>query len=138
MATTYQNAVPLPRDAYSNVSIALHWTIAAMMFGSVTSGVLSNHVDEATAAGIMTTHKPAGLTILALSLIRLGWRLAHRIPDLPASTPRWNALVARATHVALYALMVGVPFAGWVAASRRGGEGLPRRRHALQGRVGVP
>lgn len=121
MATTYQDAVSVPRGAYSSVSIALHWIIAFMIVGSMTSGILSNYVDEAAAAEIMTTHKPAGLTILALSLIRLGWRLAHPVPQLPPSTPGWNALIARASHAGLYLLMVGVPLAGWVAASRRGG-----------------
>lgn len=119
--STLRETEHLPSSTYSSVSIALHWLITFMIVGSMTSGTLLNYVDKATAAEIMMTHKPAGFTILMLSVIRLLWRLAHRAPPLPPSTPAWNVSVAHASHIALYALMVGVPLAGWVAASSRGG-----------------
>jgi cytochrome b561 len=121
MATTFQRPAAVPRTTYSRISIAFHWLIAFMIVGSMISGIAHNYVDEATAAGLMRTHMPAGLTILVLSIARLGWRIAHGFPSLPGETHRLDAVVARATHAALYAFMVSIPLAGWLAASGRGG-----------------
>ncbi|MDE2080691.1 MAG: cytochrome b [Burkholderiales bacterium] len=64
-------------------------------------------------------HKWAGITILALSLLRLLWRLTHRPPpELPA--PHWQQQAARATHGLMYALCFAVPLAGWGYSSAAG------------------
>jgi cytochrome b561 len=60
-------------------------------------------------------HKSIGLCLLALVLFRLGWRLAHPPPPLPAM-PRWQANTAKATHVALYAALVAMPLAGYLGS----------------------
>lgn len=62
-------------------------------------------------------HKSFGLTILALTFARLGWRLTHRPPALPVKMPSWQKLIARATHWAFYALMFLTPLAGWAMVS---------------------
>jgi cytochrome b561 len=60
-------------------------------------------------------HTSIGLTLLALMLVRLAWRLAHRPPPLPAM-PVWEARLARATHVALYAALLAMPIAGYLGS----------------------
>lgn len=105
------------RTRYSSVSIALHWTIALLIVVNVTGALLAENVDRATAASIMTVHKSIGLTVLLLSLARLGWRLAHGFPPFPDSTPAWDRVFARATHVAFYVLIIAVPLAGWTMVS---------------------
>ena len=65
----------------------------------------------------MPLHKSIGLTVLALSLARLGWRLAHSAPPLPATLPRWRARMAGSVYGALYLLIVAVPIAGWLRTS---------------------
>lgn len=105
------------RSGYSRVAIALHWTIAVLIIGNALGGILSEMVDDAAAAGIMSVHKSIGLTVLVLSLARLGWRLTHGFPRFPESTSRWDAVAARATHVAFYVLMIAVPLAGWIMVS---------------------
>jgi cytochrome b561 len=102
---------------YTRTAILLHWVIAALVVGNLAGGILSDHVSKATAGAIMSVHKPVGITVLALSLVRLGWRLAHGFPRFPGSTPRWDAVVARATHIAFYVLMIAVPLAGWAMVS---------------------
>ena len=62
-------------------------------------------------------HKSVGLTVLALSLARLGWRLGHPPPPLPPHMPAWERRIAKATHWAFYALMIGLPLSGWVFVS---------------------
>jgi cytochrome b561 len=102
---------------YTRVAIALHWVIALMVVGNLAGGILSEYVGKGTAGAIMAVHKPLGITVLALSLVRLGWRVAHGFPSFPDSTPGWDAAVARATHVAFYVLMIAVPLAGWAMVS---------------------
>lgn len=105
------------RSGYSRVAIALHWMIAVLILGNVAGGLLADSLDDATAGAIMSVHKPTGITILALSLARLGWRLGHGFPQFPNTTPSWDAVLARATHVAFYFLMIAVPLAGWAMVS---------------------
>jgi cytochrome b561 len=121
MTTLVNTSAATSRSTYSRVSITLHWLIAFMIMGSMTSGILHKYVDEATAADLMKTHMPAGFTILLLSVLRVGWRVANGFPNLPMQTQRLDVRIARATHVALYLLMIGIPLAGWLAASGRGG-----------------
>jgi cytochrome b561 len=68
-------------------------------------------------SGAYNWHKTAGVAILLLSLARLAWRLTHKPPALPAGTPGWQRVAARATHVGFYAVMIGVPLGGYVVAS---------------------
>jgi cytochrome b561 len=60
-------------------------------------------------------HKSVGLVLLALALIRLGWRLAHRPPQLPP-VPRWQALLAKGNHCLLYAMMIAMPLSGYLGS----------------------
>ncbi len=62
-------------------------------------------------------HKSIGLTVLALSLVRLGWRLMNPPPPMPAHMPGWERFAAVATHWAFYALMIGLPLTGWLYVS---------------------
>jgi len=61
-------------------------------------------------------HESLGMIILGLAVLRLMWRFTHRPPPfLPM--PRWERLAAHATHVILYALLIAMPFVGWMMIS---------------------
>ena len=53
-------------------------------------------------------------------VLRLGWRLSHRPPELPAGMPAWQSKAAVATHALLYLLMMAVPLSGWLMSSAKG------------------
>jgi cytochrome b561 len=58
--------------------------------------------------------------VLLLAVIRLGW---HRIspPPAPLGDPnQWTHRLARATHLAIYVLLLVIPLSGWVGASGSG------------------
>lgn len=65
-------------------------------------------------------HKAIGVTILALTLVRLAWRWRHPAPPLPATMPRWEQHAAQSVHVLLYVLLVAVPLTGWLMSSALG------------------
>lgn len=105
---------------YTSIAIILHWVIAAAIIYQLWLGLAMPHGDEvATRAEfeMIQLHKSVGVTILLLSLARLGWRLTHRPPALPAAMAGWEKLAARATHWAFYGLMIGTPLVGWAMVS---------------------
>src|SRR3546814_16511940 len=70
-------------------------------------------------------HKSVGITVLELSLIRLGWRLGHAWPPFPAAMPRWARVLASGTHILFYVLLLGVSLLGWAAAFTGGALPIP-------------
>jgi cytochrome b561 len=60
-------------------------------------------------------HKSCGLVILALMLFRLGWRIGHPAPPLPAM-PRWQATLAGATHVTRDVARIAMPVSGYLGS----------------------
>lgn len=104
---------------YSPVAAILHWAIAALIIGQIIGGKYMHGLANASPVkfDLYQLHKSIGLTILLLSLLRLGWRLTHRAPALPDAMPSWQKLAARATHWIFYALMILTPLAGWAIVS---------------------
>jgi cytochrome b561 len=66
---------------------------------------------------VFPLHKATGMTILALTLLRLGWRLTHKAPPLPSAMPAWEKAVARLTHWLFYGLLLAMPVSGWIYSS---------------------
>lgn len=64
-------------------------------------------------------HKWIGVTVLALSLLRLGWRVAGGAPA-PWPLPTWQRRAAAWTHGLLYAALCAVPLSGWLLSSASG------------------
>jgi len=110
---------------YNAPAIALHWLLALMILGSLAFGwYMSGLPFSMQRLKFYNWHKWAGVTILALSIARLAWRLSHRAPQYsPAvrrSTPDWQLRAAGAMHVAMYALFFIVPLLGWAYSSAAG------------------
>ncbi|GAN52749.1 cytochrome b [Tanticharoenia sakaeratensis] len=98
---------------FSGIARLLHWFMAAMILCMLFLGVfMAGTVGPAYATSV-AIHRPVGIAILALALIRLVNRLIVPQPALPASLPRAQALAAKASHVLLYTLMIAMPLIGW-------------------------
>src|SRR5574340_841081 len=112
---------------YTGVAIGLHWLVAVLILGSLGVGAYMAELPlSPTRLKLVNWHKWNGVTILALTLLRLVWRLTHRPPpDVPM--PRWQARMAHATHAALYALCLAVPLVGWAYSSADGVRSEERR-----------
>jgi cytochrome b561 len=50
--------------------------------------------------------------VLVLSLVRIGWRLAHKPPPLPRTTSHLVEIASKLVHVLLYVLMIAIPLIG--------------------------
>lgn len=98
----------------------LHWIMAVLIIGLGLVGLyMSDLPNSPQKIKIYALHKSVGLTVLALLLLRLAWRMADRRPD-EVPMPRWQALAARAVHGLLYVLMFALPLSGWLYNSASG------------------
>ena len=103
---------------YGPVAIALHWLTALavaglMVVGEVMTGLAKGSSLKFT---LYQWHKSVGITVLLLTLLRLGWRLAHRPPP-PTGLASWERQGAAVVHAVLYGLLLALPLLGWAAVS---------------------
>lgn len=106
-----------PRNRYSTVSLLFHWGIAALVVAQIVLISLHEGAPRGGPNPYIGLHKSVGLLILVLTLARLGWRFANPALPLPASTPGWQRILARGTHVLFYLVLIGLPLGGWAASS---------------------
>ena len=104
---------------YGAVAMLLHWVIAAAILSMLALGVVMVRLPPADPLKfeLYQLHKSIGVTVLVLSLLRLGWRLTHPVPPLPVTLRPWEKVLARVTHIAFYGLMIGLPVSGWMMVS---------------------
>lgn len=104
---------------YDSVAIGLHWLTAVAVLGLIVIGLVMGDLPNSSALkfSLFQWHKSVGITVLLLTVARLGWRLGHRPPAMPDGMPNWEKAAAHAGHFALYALLIGLPLLGWAAVS---------------------
>jgi cytochrome b561 len=108
------------RLRYDALAIALHWLLAVALFGALGVGLYMSSLPlSPMRLRLVNWHKWAGLTILALSVLRLLWRLGHQPPP-PPPMAAWQRRAAQTTQAMLYALFLAVPLAGWAYSSAAG------------------
>jgi cytochrome b561/polyisoprenoid-binding protein YceI len=105
---------------YTTVAIVLHWAIAIAILFQLVGGKWMVSAGAAATGSVFTVfqiHKTVGLTILALTLARIIWRLANPAPALPDGMSRIERFAASITHLGFYAFLIAVPLSGWAMAS---------------------
>ena len=91
----------------------LHWLMAACILAMLFIGVGMVSTVMPKYLTLVSIHKPLGIAILMLALVRLAVRLCYGAPSLPADLPKPMKLAAYVSHYAFYVLMVGMPLIGW-------------------------
>jgi cytochrome b561 len=110
---------------YNKVSIILHWVLALALISIFCFGIyMADLPFSPFRLKLFNWHKWAGISILALSALRLLWRLSHPAPALPGkivqAMPDWQLKAHHLTHIALYVLFFVVPLIGWAYTSAAG------------------
>ena len=104
---------------FNTLARSLHWLMAVMILAMLFIGaamMTSLH----HRIWLIELHRPLGIAILLLALVRLVNRLLSRTPPLPADLPVWQVLAAKASHWMLYGLMLAMPLLGWAQLSAAG------------------
>ncbi len=108
--------------AYSVAARSFHWLTLALL--AVAFGIEWTVDDLPRSLTPMLTdlHRSVGLTVWLLTIARLAYRQVHGVPAEP-ELPTWQLWASRATHLALYVLLLGEPLLGWAYTDLRGQTG---------------
>ena len=110
---------PEASTGFSATTRVIHWLTAVLLVGSFALvwvlDWLAPGPDRAQMVGL---HRNIGLLILALTLLRLLWRLASRRPPRIAP-PRWPWAAGMVQELML-ACLLAIPLLGWTYTNARG------------------
>jgi cytochrome b561 len=105
---------------YDGVARALHWLIGAALIAQIVFGVMLDDLaprGTPARAGVINLHKSLGMVLGVLIVLRLVWRLKHKPPAWPLSMGAAQRAAANWGHRALYAVMLLLPTAGYIASN---------------------
>ncbi|MBW3550752.1 MAG: cytochrome b [Proteobacteria bacterium] len=108
-------------ERWGPISQLLHWAIVLLLVAIATIGlVMGDMPNTPRKIEVYALHKSLGLTLLALTVLRLGWRLYAGAPPPVPGTARWQRHAARLSHAALYLMLLAMPLTGWLFNSAAG------------------
>ena len=113
--------MPAP-ERYSRLTVGLHWFMLLLIAAVYVSMEFRGYFPRgsATREAMKLWHYMLGLSVLALLVVRIGARFAAPTPPIVPAAPRWQELLAKLMHLALYLFMAAMPIAGWVILSAEG------------------
>lgn len=95
---------------------ALHWLTALFVIAAIALALSVDVFDDDDAADLARlAHEWLGVVVLLATFVRSLWIAGRPERDSPASP-----LAARAMHIVLVVLLLGVPLLGWAYASAKG------------------
>ncbi len=101
------------QQRYSGSAMVLHWAIALALAAEIALGFAMPK--DASGFELYQLHKSIGITILALTFLRLWLRVREDRP--PPAGSGITGKFASAVHLLFYAFMVLMPLTGWVIVS---------------------
>jgi cytochrome b561 len=107
-------------DLFALPARILHWLMAALILAMLLIGAGMVSTASKRYPELLAWHRPIGIAILILALIRLAVRVTHKPPPLPSDLPPIQVAAAIASHWLLYALMIAMPLIGWAMQSAGG------------------
>ena len=100
------------RRRFTALQRVLHWFMAVCILAMLFIGVGMVSTVMPKYLTLVSIHKPLGIAILVLALLRLVARLREGAPSLPADLPEPMKLAAHLSHYAFYVLMIAMPLIG--------------------------
>ena len=105
---------------FSPLARLLHWIMAVLILAMLFVGVAMVATVSHAHATLIALHRPLGVALLVLALIRVAVRLKNGSPALPDDMPALQRFAARASHLVLYGLFIAMPLIGWTMLSAGG------------------
>ncbi|NGN44947.1 cytochrome b [Mesorhizobium sp. CGMCC 1.15528] len=108
--------------AYSPIQKTLHWVLFILVLAlyGLTYGNSLFQRDDPNRALAQWLHISFGLLLAGLVIWRVVMRLSRGAPNLPPSMTGMEKVLAKAAHLALYALLFTIPVLGIVLTWFRG------------------
>lgn len=103
------------KASYGTISKIFHWLIAISIISLLAAGFIMTNLDKSPLKyQIYGLHKAFGITVLAIAILRIIWRIIKPKPALPEAYPKWQRISAAAVHGILYLLTIMIPLSGWI------------------------
>lgn len=114
------------QSRYHLLSISLHWLMFLLIVAvyALIEGREFFPRGSETREAVKAWHFTLGLTVFVLIWLRIAARLFYAAPLIQPQAARWQLILAKAVHFALYALMILMPIGGWLILSAEG-EKIP-------------
>jgi len=100
------------RTQFAIQSRILHWLMAMMILVMLFIGI-SMVASLADYTWLVAIHRPLGIAILILAIIRLINRRFTKLPPFPPTMSKTERFIASSSEKLLYALMIALPLIGW-------------------------
>ena len=106
---------------YNIASIVIHWLTLLLIVGVYAAIEFREFYPKGSAPreALKNLHFMLGLSVFGLVWLRIAARLLWPAPR-SATASTWQQATASIVHIALYALMIGMPIAGWIILSAEG------------------
>jgi cytochrome b561 len=104
--------MPNERTQFTALMRILHWMMAAMVLTMLAVG-FTMVASLAHYHVLISIHRPLGVAILILVVVRFVVRGLSRLPPFPPTMSRLERRAAAASEYAMYALMFALPLVGW-------------------------
>ena len=107
---------------YGSLSIGIHWLMLLLFIAVYASINLRELYPKGSdpREALKTWHFMLGMLVFALVWLRIAARLSGPTPGIHPEPVKWQQLSAKLLHLALYALMIGMPLTGWLLLSASG------------------
>ncbi|HLX02956.1 MAG TPA: cytochrome b [Trinickia sp.] len=105
---------------FSPLARLIHWTMAVAILAMLFVGVGMVATVSRAHNVLLAIHRPLGIALLVLVILRIFVRTRRGAPPLPADMPAPQQFVAKLSHLVLYALMVAMTLIGWSMLSAGG------------------
>jgi cytochrome b561 len=97
---------------FALLSRILHWLMAAMLITMLFIGVIMV-ASLGNYHALVALHRPLGILILILAVVRLCNRIFTTLPPFPPTMSARERWLASASERLLYTLMIVLPLVGW-------------------------
>lgn len=107
---------------YGALSIGIHWLMLLLFIAVYACIELRELYPKGSdpREALKTWHAMLGMLVFVLIWLRLAARLSGPTPGIQPEPPSWQQISAKLLHLALYALMIGMPVTGWLLLSASG------------------
>ena len=109
-------------NRYGSLSIGIHWLMLLLFIAVYACIELRVFYPKGSdlREGLKTWHFMLGMLVFVLVWLRLAARFSSPTPSIQPEPPSWQQLSAKVLHLALYAVMIGMPLSGWLLLSASG------------------
>jgi superoxide oxidase len=109
-------------NRYSPISIAMHWLMLLLIVAVYACIELREFYPKGSdpREALKMWHFMLGLSVWILIWVRLFFIFKGQRPPILPTPPSWQQLLAKAVHILLYLLMIGLPILGWLMLSAKG------------------